>query len=201
MKTSTTRIARLFLFALLFGGMVTLSATAQTDDEVKAVLLEQLVEAMDFPSLMTKQFAQMDASSTGLPEEIFALFKERFVAAVNASDMAEQIFLPIIGDHFTVDELALIVAFVETPFGSKLVKMTVNGQKVDVEKMMENGEVTEEEMALMLALNEDLGDKKNILLDPNIHIDLMAAFEAYGNALGTEIGTQLATEMFSEPAE
>src|SRR5688500_16689036 len=115
MMTSTTRTARLFLFALLFGGLVTHSATAQTDDEVKAVLFEQLVDAVDFPSLMTKQFAQMDAESTGLPEDFLVIFKERFVAAVNSRDIAEQVIQPIIGDYFTVDELALIVAFVETP--------------------------------------------------------------------------------------
>lgn len=179
---------------------ITPQQMAQINRLAKSTNLHELVAAK-FKEGMEEGMSEMDGTSNGMPEEFGMMFIEKFNERFDPQEFLEQVIAPVLANNFTTEELTMVADFLESDFGNKLVTSKLSGEEMDVQAMLESGEISEEDGMKMMQLLVRLGKKKSLLEDGSLSQEIEARAGAYGQNLAMEIISEMMESYMEEGAE
>ncbi|MCE2503359.1 MAG: hypothetical protein J4G05_04775 [Chlorobi bacterium] len=192
----------LLILGIAVGLAIPLSAQTDQASDHSAAKLEQLkkmADAVNLKAMLEVKFREGIAESiaendTPFSDELVEEFVENVVARFDLDEFLEEVALPVLDEHFTLDEFELIADFIESDLGKRLVSSAMEGKEEDLQDLLANGEVSEEDGMKLMQIAIRLGPKKSLLENGKIGKEFETAAKAYGEAIVLDVMTEMMEE-------
>lgn len=169
----------------------------QIDRLARATNLHEMI-ADNFREGLEEEMGDADASEGGMPEEFSAMFIEKFSERFDSHVFLQQVIAPVLAGHFTVEELTMVADLVESDLGKQLIAAKMSGEEVDMDAMVESGEVSEEDGMKLMQIYLKLGKKKSLFDDGTLSNEIEQRAAAYGQNLAMEIIAEMMESYMEE---
>ncbi len=169
----------------------------QIDRLARATNMHEMI-ADKFREGLEEEMGNMDASEGGMPEEFGATFIEKFSERFDSHVFLQQVIAPVLASHFTAEELKMVADLVESDLGKQLIAAKMGGEELDMEAMVESGEVSEEDGMKLMQIYLRLGKKKSLFDDGTLSSEIEQRAAVYGQNLAMEIVAEMMEEYMEE---
>lgn len=167
-------------------------------DPAQIAQINRLIKVTNLGELMTEKFMngmeegmkEMGEGGNGLPKEFRTEFFQKFSERFDADAFINQVIVPVLATNFTTEELTMVADLLESDLGNKLLTSKLNGEELDIQAMLDSGEISEEDGMKLMQVFLRLG-KKSLLEDGTLSKEIETRATAYGQNLAMEIVTTM----------